>query len=410
MRLRCFIAMAFGREDTDKVYDDLIAPTLRNKGVTPVRIDRIEHIDDIDDRIISEIEACDFAVADLTYARPSVYFEAGFAQRKVPVIYTSRKDHLSPRADDQFGNFRVHFDLQMKNIIPWSSPSDRNFAERLAKRITRAIAPLLKAKESAQRERKEAEEFAALSLEEKTRRSLHICISRLRRAGYRGSRVDYGALSKRLRLPQWREEYHPLKKLVDRALELEPGWLGIKSTDGVIHAALLHVTPGLTKRKLTSFRDGLLRHPVYDINPATETSIANQILEHIFICSFRKVPTSRVLDSLHDFRLDQERKRFVWVGEEIVPRVKIPRHAQIYVMADWDRLLVRNPKASDPRDREIRYSLKDNQFFGRYMDPPIEARKVPRHIHIYVLDAIRSEKALAKGFSDLLRRIKAEFV
>src|SRR6267143_392191 len=93
-RLKCFVAMAIGHEETDAVYDGLIAPTLRNKRVRPVRVDRIEHNEDIDDKIISEIETCDFMVADLTFARPSVYFEAGYAQRKVPVIYTGRKDHL----------------------------------------------------------------------------------------------------------------------------------------------------------------------------------------------------------------------------------------------------------------------------------------------------------------------------
>jgi hypothetical protein len=49
--LRYFIAMALGHEDTDKVYDDLIIPTLRDRKVRPIRIDRIEYNDDIDDRI-----------------------------------------------------------------------------------------------------------------------------------------------------------------------------------------------------------------------------------------------------------------------------------------------------------------------------------------------------------------------
>src|SRR5215472_9716952 len=61
---------------------------------------RLEHNDDIDKRIMKEIKACDFAIADLTYARPSVYFEAGFAQRSVPV--TSRKDHRSALCQEHF--------------------------------------------------------------------------------------------------------------------------------------------------------------------------------------------------------------------------------------------------------------------------------------------------------------------
>jgi len=83
--------MAFGRKETDYIYDRFIEPLLRKKNITPVRVDRIEHLDDINNRIISELERCDFAIADLTFARPSVYYEAGYAQRSVPVIYTSRR-------------------------------------------------------------------------------------------------------------------------------------------------------------------------------------------------------------------------------------------------------------------------------------------------------------------------------
>jgi len=64
----------------------MIAPLMRRKKITPVRVDRQEHLDDINNRIIRELKQCDFAIADLTFARPSVYHEAGFAQRCVPVI------------------------------------------------------------------------------------------------------------------------------------------------------------------------------------------------------------------------------------------------------------------------------------------------------------------------------------
>jgi nucleoside 2-deoxyribosyltransferase len=84
------------------------------------RVDRIEHNDDIDDRIIAEIEKADLVITDLTYARPSVYFEAGYAQRAIPVVYTVRGDHFRARDADPHGNRQVHFDLKMRNIIAWS--------------------------------------------------------------------------------------------------------------------------------------------------------------------------------------------------------------------------------------------------------------------------------------------------
>jgi len=135
--------MAFGHEDTDKAYEKLVAPTLRQLKITPVRVDRIEHLEDINNKIMTELKKCDFALADLTYARPSVYFEAGYADRGVPVVYTCRSDHLSGRPNDPDGNFRVHFDLRMKNIIPWSSPTDATFSKRLERRVRLAVFPNL---------------------------------------------------------------------------------------------------------------------------------------------------------------------------------------------------------------------------------------------------------------------------
>src|SRR5260370_6071851 len=125
-RLRCFVAMAFDKPDTDEIFGG-IDETLNAMGIKAVRVDRIEHNDDIDNRLISELESADFVLADLTYSRPSVYFEAGYAQRKVPVIYTVRRDHLRPTLGDEHGNLRVHFDLQMKNIIPWTNAADTVF-------------------------------------------------------------------------------------------------------------------------------------------------------------------------------------------------------------------------------------------------------------------------------------------
>jgi hypothetical protein len=133
--------MALGHKDTNDVYVSLLKPTLDSLEVEPRRVDLIVHNDDIDDRIIREIEDADFVIADLTYARPSVYYEAGYAERAgTPVIYVCRKDHLTPKAGDARGNEKVHFDLQMKNIITWLSSSDQEFASNLAGRVTMVLA------------------------------------------------------------------------------------------------------------------------------------------------------------------------------------------------------------------------------------------------------------------------------
>jgi len=128
----CFIAMAFEHEDTDALYESQILPVLKRNNVKPIIINRRQSNDDLNIQIIEQLTTADFCIADLTYARPSVYFEAGFAQKSIPVIYTVRKDHLKPgQPDDK----RVHFDLQMKPVIAWENPDDNSFTTKLERRI-----------------------------------------------------------------------------------------------------------------------------------------------------------------------------------------------------------------------------------------------------------------------------------
>ena len=125
--------MAFDHADTDLLYEKQIEPVLRKNGVIPIIINRRQSNDDLNNQIIRQLKICDFCVADLTYTRPSVYFEAGFAERSVEVIYTARKDHLDRGAPE---DRRVHFDLQMKPLITWSTATDRTFGIRLEKRLS----------------------------------------------------------------------------------------------------------------------------------------------------------------------------------------------------------------------------------------------------------------------------------
>lgn len=95
----------------------------------------------------------------LTYARPSVYYEAGFAERTVPVIYTVRRDHLHARSGDP-DHTRVHFDLLMKNIVSWVSDGDEQFYKKLKARLKHVLKPLVEGRSS---ERVRADEEAAFS-------------------------------------------------------------------------------------------------------------------------------------------------------------------------------------------------------------------------------------------------------
>ena len=141
--MKCFVASAFDQDDVDAIYDEALEPVLRELGVQAVRVNRIEHNDDIDDKIFDLLDSADLCIADLTYARPSVYYEAGYAHAKGrPVIYISRSDHFRARDDDPAGNRRVHFDLQMKNIIAWKEPN-KTFKDTVRRRLQYVLKPLL---------------------------------------------------------------------------------------------------------------------------------------------------------------------------------------------------------------------------------------------------------------------------
>lgn len=162
--ISCFIACAFDKEDVDEIYDKVIKGIVIGLGMDAYRVDRIEHNDDIDDKIIELIHSCDICIADLTYARPSVYFEAGyFKGLNKPVVFTVRKDHFKPKEGDIHGNEGVHFDLQMKNIIGWSSTEHvKTFSSRLKNRLLLVISPIIKHKQEDEEKTKALKMFNAM--------------------------------------------------------------------------------------------------------------------------------------------------------------------------------------------------------------------------------------------------------
>ncbi len=129
--MKAFVAMWFSEEMKD-AYSDGLKKGIEEAGYEPVRIDAIEHIDKIDDRIIAEIRKARFVVADFTSEkdkpRGGVYYEAGFAYGlNIPVIFTCRKDRLDG----------VHFDTRQFNHIVWEKPDD--LSEQLKTRIEAVI-------------------------------------------------------------------------------------------------------------------------------------------------------------------------------------------------------------------------------------------------------------------------------
>ncbi len=128
---QAFVAMWFDSSMND-AYDRGLAPGIEDAGYRPLRIDRTEHNDRIDDRIIAEIRRSRFLVADFTQgdtgARGGVYYEAGFAHGlNIPVIFTCRQESIE----------KVHFDTRQYNHIVWTDAND--LREKLKNRILATI-------------------------------------------------------------------------------------------------------------------------------------------------------------------------------------------------------------------------------------------------------------------------------
>jgi len=150
---QAFVAMWFGQKMND-AYELGFKPAIEDAGYMPVRIDRKDHNNKIDDEIIAEIRRSRFVVADFTsdvfqrkgptdlekieaISRGGVYFEAGFAKGLGrEVIWTARNDLID----------LVHFDTRQFNHITWATPEE--LRDKLSKRISATLGdgPLRKSK------------------------------------------------------------------------------------------------------------------------------------------------------------------------------------------------------------------------------------------------------------------------
>lgn len=281
--------MAFDHRDTDKLYDTAIAPLLKRLKITAIRVDRSHRNEDIDDQILAGLRECHLVIADLTYARPSVYFEAGVAQgRPVPVIYTCRRDHFKHHPDDLHGNLRVHFDLQMKPIIKWEDRPSASFLRQLTNRIRHVIRPLVAELRRKTEESQRANAFLGLSLGEKKRLLEQTWIKVWRAIGFR----DLGQ-------KDW-----PSRKMSRR-----------------LHVLHAYVVSKLTKKDLQASEQWL--QMILPRQLREKISIAEGVTVHVFFICLSSISRRMVEEALPNYRISDFRGELVANGGSVVDLERI---------------------------------------------------------------------------------------
>jgi hypothetical protein len=119
----CFVIMSFsGNPQLEDFYEQAVKPAVEKSGLRCERVDDQEFNGSIKDKIIDNLKQAHFVIADVTEARPNVYYELGLAHAlDKPVI------HLALNKAD------IHFDVNGLNFIIYSRIPE--LKQRLARRI-----------------------------------------------------------------------------------------------------------------------------------------------------------------------------------------------------------------------------------------------------------------------------------
>ena len=374
-RLRCFVAMAFGRGDTDQWYKSTLAPLLRRHRLTPRRVDLITHNDDVDDRILVELARADMVVADLTYARPSVYFEAGHADgRKLPIIYTCRADHLKPGAIDPH---RVHFDLQMKNIVDWKGPRDPLFIRRMEKQVTFVVTPLRTDLAEKSRRRQAEKTFTAMSQSEQL---AAVATQVEKRAIGHGFKVETFLDSA---TGMAFDTYFPRASLV----------VGRWFKAGHLHGFQCMVRQSFKQSDL-DLANALVRRPRFNVQLPRSSNRLSDVADLLLIVSLRPLQLARVRQTLDSFHAIDTTQKHVRRGvKQSLPHLRAPGFEQVIHLATGLTGIVGRTHERVHLN-EVHGDVLPGKEQGHVTyDPPlryIRTATVPRRIDVCVIDSVAS--------------------
>lgn len=390
--------MRIGEKDTDATYRKLIRPALKGIGIDARHVDDEEHNEDIDDRILKLLMQRDLVIADLTYARPSVYFEAGYAEAvPKPVVYTCRRDHFRGLKDPELGELKIHFDLQMKNIIPWTNPEDKNFGRRLKKRVQKLVVPIINEQKRITQDAKEAEIFSHLPLRDKIEQMRIECAREASSIGYSGTSTNRKSLYRWLGIPdKWYRIDSDPTLITGRLQNIHLGWFGIRQRAGILHASYFILTPSFGKNDLKELRMKMFPLPVCDVSTLINSNMKQrEIKEHIVICNLGKTDLTKSSAILSEFSFHQNGKRASWHTKFdllLHPKKRFDRAFAVAVHNDHFIGRATGDKKREYQKIESTFSYKDRAFLL-----PIRCT-----IIISVVDSIKSIQDFKKRLHKII--------
>jgi hypothetical protein len=128
-----FVAMPMNSDDAaNEDVLDAIKEAGQRCGIQAERVDDVESNDRITDRVLESLRRAEFVIADLTNARPNVYYEAGYAHAlgKTP-IYVAR---AGTKLEFDLKDFPVIFFKNLKQLKDDLERRLRALAEARAKK------------------------------------------------------------------------------------------------------------------------------------------------------------------------------------------------------------------------------------------------------------------------------------